>query len=78
MRRRDPKTPEEWQEAVNAAEFYLSLDACRQYGLVTGGPGVNAARCEEILRRGKWRGIRPAPFDELVKAYLTPEPQTAP
>lgn len=56
----DPKTPEEWQEAVDAAEGALVLDSARQYGLVTGGPEINIARCCEILERGKGFGIEPS------------------
>lgn len=54
-----PKTVAEWQEAVDGAHACLALDAARQYGLVRGGPGVNAERCDEILRLGKARGITP-------------------
>lgn len=49
----DPKTVAEWQEALDQAEMLLRLDACRLYGLVTGGPKVNVDRCLELLRRGK-------------------------
>ena len=55
----DPKTDAEWQEAVDLAEFYLRLDSARQYGLITGGPEVNVARCEALLATGKERGFRP-------------------
>jgi hypothetical protein len=54
-----PKTPEEWQFAVDAADALLHLDAARQYGLVTGGPKINVDRCEIILRGGRRRDIRP-------------------
>jgi len=57
----DPKTRDEWQDAVDGAQGALTLDACRQYGLVTGGPKVNADRCADILKRGKAMGIVPAP-----------------
>jgi hypothetical protein len=57
---RDPATPEEWQEAVDAAKGLLVMDAARQYGLVTGGPGVDAARCAKIIVEGAKRGFRPA------------------
>lgn len=33
----DPQTPEEWQEAVNAAEFYTLVESARLYGLITNG-----------------------------------------
>jgi hypothetical protein len=35
------------------------IDACRQYGLLTGGPKVNSDRCIEILDRAKAKGIEP-------------------
>ena len=56
----DPQTPAEWQEAVDIAEAAIVLDAARKYQLVTGGPAVNLARCEEILLRGLELGITPA------------------
>lgn len=56
----DPKTPEQWQEAVDAAEGLLLIDSARQYGLITGGPKINADRCDEILRRGRERGVYPS------------------
>lgn len=49
---RDPETREDWQEAVDAAHGLLALQAAREYGLVTGGPDVNAERCMEILNEG--------------------------
>jgi hypothetical protein len=55
----DPVTPEEWQEAVNAAEFALLVDSARQYGLITGGPTFDVARCEDLLARGEAQGIVP-------------------
>jgi hypothetical protein len=60
---RDPQTPAEWREAVDAAEFHLLLDSARKYGLVTGGPVIDVARCEEILRRGAAQGYRPRPHE---------------
>lgn len=56
---REPKTTEEWQEAVDIAHACLLLDAARQYGLVIGGPEVNADRCAQILELGKARKIYP-------------------
>ena len=56
---RDPKTREEWQSAVDAAEGLLLLESARAYGFVTGGPGIDVVRCEEILRRGALRGFTP-------------------
>lgn len=56
----DPKTRQEWQDAVDGVYGALALDAACQYGLVTGGPKVRVERCEELLRRGKAKGVVPA------------------
>lgn len=70
MRRgnKDPRFPVEWQEAVNGARLLLLVDAMRQYGLVTGGPKPNVARCDEILRRGRRKGY--APQEDVVERAL--------
>jgi hypothetical protein len=74
VRPRDPHTPEEWQEAVNQAQFLLGLDACRQYGLIEGGPGVKHERARRILERGLAKGFAPASWDKLIELYLVREP----
>lgn len=58
---RDPQTPEEWQQAVNMASVMLLIESARQYGLVVGGPEVNADRCQQLLDKGERRGYRPLP-----------------
>ena len=58
---KDPRTPQEWQEAVDIAHGALALDSARQYGLVRGGPGVWVERAEEILRLGAAKGYKPSP-----------------
>jgi hypothetical protein len=68
---REPSTPQEWQEAVDAAELLLLIDAARQYGIITGGPPVNVARACEIKLKGLSMGIRPAP--DLVQKALGDE-----
>ena len=65
---KDPKTPEEWQEAVNLAETLLLVDSARQYGLITGGPVIDINRCEFILRCGRQRGYRPE--KRVVDSYV--------
>jgi hypothetical protein len=55
-----PVTPAEWQEAVDIAHGALVLDAARLYGLVTGGPIVDVARCIEIIEQGRQRKIFPS------------------
>lgn len=61
----DPKTPVEWQEAVDTANFLLGVDSARMYGLLEGGPAVNVTRCEEILQRGRDLGYQPKPIQKL-------------
>lgn len=67
----EPETAEEWQEAVNVAEFYLLLDSARQYGLIEGGPLIDIERCEELLRRGRQKGFQPRPAGELAALLAT-------
>jgi hypothetical protein len=74
----DPQTPAEWQEAVDMAELLLGIDSAAQYGLLTGGPSVNAARAAELLERGRAKGYTPAPFEELCERYLRVEPEDEP
>lgn len=69
MKAKATKTPTEWQEAVDAAEFYLLLHSAIAYGLVT-GPKVDVDRCEELLRCGKAMGFRPLSHQQLIKKYL--------
>jgi hypothetical protein len=64
----DPRTPEQWQDAVDAAEGALRLHAARMYGLVKGGPGVDVVRCVEILEAGRARGVTPAP--DAVERFI--------
>lgn len=56
---RDPRTREEWQQAVDAAEALMRVDAAKQYGLIEGGPDVDQERCRELLEKGQKRGFRP-------------------
>lgn len=56
----DPTTPEQWQVAVDAAAWCLTVDSCRQYGLLRGGPKVNVERCQAVVDEGKARGIEPS------------------
>lgn len=66
-RTRDPKTKEEWQEAVDAASACRAIADCKAYGLLDGGPVINAERCDEILTRGAALGVMPtAPAKELA------------
>jgi len=73
MRRKklqEPVTAQEWQMAVDGAEFVLLLDSAQQYGLIEWGGKVNAQRCVDILTRGEALGYVPAPVDDLVKRFI--------
>lgn len=72
LRLRQPRTPEEWQAAVDAAQGALTLDSARKYGLVTGGPVVNVDRCVELLEAGRKRGIVPSP--DAVEKFVAELP----
>ena len=56
---RDPQTPQEWQEAVDLAEFYRSLYDCQLYCLITISAEINTKRCDSILNRGAKLGYKP-------------------
>lgn len=65
----NPETTEEWQAAVDAADALLRLNAARIYGLVRGGPDVNAERCWELVHRGReLHGIEPS--DDVVERFV--------
>jgi hypothetical protein len=59
MKPRDPQTPQEWQAAVNSADFHLCLKSARAYGLVATDVVVDLDRCEELLKRGEALGYKP-------------------
>jgi hypothetical protein len=64
MKKRDPETAEEWQEAVDAAYFVLVLDSCRQYGLIEWDGKPDIERCLKVLEEGKRRGYTPKKIEE--------------
>jgi hypothetical protein len=64
----DPQTPEQWQDAVNLAHFFMAIDSARQYGLIAGGPTVNIERCEVVLTQGREKGITPNTPNVIGKA----------
>jgi hypothetical protein len=53
---KEPETPAEWHDAVVWAETLLTLDAAKQYGLLTGGPRIDVARCQDLKTRGNAAG----------------------
>ncbi len=76
MRLKLPKRPRKWREAVDAAYAALALESARSYGLVVGGPTVNARRCEKILEDGKVLGYLPRPeaIETFIRELANPRP----
>lgn len=72
---KDPRTPAEWQEAVDLALAYRSIHDAKLYGLITGGPQIDVARCNEILDRGRRRGVHPTPdaIHAVLRELVHPE-----
>lgn len=58
-----PVTPEQWQDAVDAAHHLLELEKARLYELVredvAGALKADIPRCVEIIEQGAARGIFP-------------------
>jgi DNA-binding XRE family transcriptional regulator len=57
-----PHTPEQWQEAVDAADYLLILESAIQYGLLTliaDPDAINVERCRTLLLCGAQRGVYP-------------------
>ncbi len=67
---REPHTDAEWHEAVDLAQLWLLVESARLYGLIAGGPVVNVRRCEQIIARGRKRGISPLDTDALLRKYV--------
>jgi hypothetical protein len=69
---RDPETPDEWLALMALSTVLLAIDSCRQYGLVTGGPAIDARRCDELLSRGAALGYQPSreQVDEAMVSIL--------
>ncbi len=66
---RDPKTPEEWQ---NAADALLKIGSARIYGLVSfaGGPEIDADRCWVLVHWAReLHGIEPR--EDAVERFLS-------
>jgi hypothetical protein len=64
---------------VGAADALLQLESARLYGLIKGGPEVNADRCAEILQLGAARGFTPNPdaAERLIPNQANPLSQAA-
>jgi hypothetical protein len=73
----EPKNKDEWQEAVDLAEFYLHLHSAVAYGFVKYAGQIDVARCEEILSKGAAIGITPRPdaVEANTRALVSATPQ---
>ena len=67
----EPQTPEEWQNAIDAADALLHIQSAEAYGLITGAPHVNIERCEQLLEAARRRGVTPGAgnVERYVAAY---------
>lgn len=68
-----PTTPDEWQDAVDRANFLLEIEIVRELGLVTLPVGmvIDVDACEELLTAGERQGVTPQrtlPVTEEVAA----------
>ena len=66
----DPRTPREWQEAADLANFYLTMQAAAAYGLVAHPFEVNEERCRTLLHRARTRGYAPCSAEDILKTVL--------
>jgi hypothetical protein len=57
----NPRTPDQWQQAVDLAEGALLFHSARLCGLVAGGPKINVRRCRKVIQKGRGRGVFPTP-----------------
>ncbi len=64
----DPRGDAEWQNAADAAQALLAVDAAGAYGLITGGPDVDIEGCSDLLARASLRGITPA--KDAIERYV--------
>ncbi len=80
---RYPETPDELQEAADAAVFSLGLDSAWQYGFITPDPQVDVARCEEIIADAHAHGLTIHTLEEILpgpdwKPYAGDVPEVGP
>lgn len=58
----DPETPDEWQEAVDAADRLMTINSAMHYGLLRAAvepDTIDADRCADLVHRGAQQGIYP-------------------
>ena len=63
-----PRTPGEWQHAVDTAELLLLVATARSVDLRRGiAPLIDEDKCESLLADGAFIGYTPASHDELIE-----------
>lgn len=71
MKRREPHTPAEWQEAVDGAAACRIIADCMMYGLLEGDLSIDVPRCDYILENGRKLGITPSkPVTDLALGFI--------
>jgi hypothetical protein len=66
----DPETPEQWQEAVDAAHVMLLVQSAEKYGLIETDAEVNVGRCLllALIEEGRVKhGVVPSPDAASVR-----------
>lgn len=68
--RQNPRTADEWREAVDGAHMLLLIDSAVLYGLIETDLQINVRRAGEVLDEGARRGYTPRPTDELIREWF--------
>lgn len=66
MKANEPQTPEQWQEAVDAAAACRAIADCAMYGLIEGRPGDRHCALRRYPR--PWRSARSAALDVAARS----------
>ena len=71
-----PKTPEQWQKAVNIASVMVVIAEAQLFGLLTGKLKVDLGGCEKLLTEGKKLGYLPRAetLDGYIRAFARHAP----
>lgn len=66
----NPRTPDEWREAVDGAHMMLLIDSAVLYGLIETDMVINVRRAGEVLDEGARRGYTPRSSDVLIAEWF--------
>jgi len=79
---REPSNDVEWQEAVDAAEFWLTWESLKKHGFweslikhgfIKSDQDANIPRCESILEDGRKRGFSPTRLKDQITPSALPK-----